>query len=114
MLASEIEIYIFFMPVMLVTMKLLNGFFRKAEATPRCITESETDRDIVIEARNEERDPQACAQPLPAFDKVHMYSGKGIGNRWNDLLELVVINLKIVHQTYRKGRKHDSIRKRNE
>jgi len=76
------------MPVILVTMKLLNGLFRKAEATPCCITES-------------------------AFDKVHMHSGKGIGNRWNDLLELVVMDLnkqvKIVHQTYRKGRKHYSI-----
>ena len=53
------------------------------------------------------------APSLPAFDKVHMHSGKGIGNRWNDLLELVVMDLnkqvKIVHQTYRKGRKHYSI-----
>jgi hypothetical protein len=45
------------MPVILVTMKLLNGLFRKAEATPCCITESETERkdacmyrDITIEA----------------------------------------------------------------
>jgi hypothetical protein len=30
---------------------------------------------------------------LPAFNKVHMYSGEGIGDRWNDLLNLVIINL---------------------
>ena len=36
------------MPVVLVTMKLLNGFFRKAKATPCCITESETESKILI------------------------------------------------------------------
>jgi len=55
MLASEIKKKS--MPVILVTMKLLNGLFWKAEATPCCITESETERkdactrDIAIEAK---------------------------------------------------------------
>jgi hypothetical protein len=77
-------------------MKLLNGLFRKAEATPCCITESETERKedtLRQKQRDGHRYPDKCARSLPAFYKVHMYSGKGIGNRWNDLLELVVIDL---------------------
>ena len=84
------------MPVVLVTMKLLNGFFRKAKATPCCITESETESKILIRryfSKSSKPKYRSIPEPLPAFDKVHMHSCKGICNRRNDLLELVVINL---------------------